>query len=149
MPAATVMTESVYGVEAAFVIVRLQAGFRLETMRRGKSPAKKATVVATIASELRIKLALSLPIFMLKSDDKEQGCAEQGDSSQWALEEIRMLKSQQHAEYEEDGSGNANLDGKFLAAQDEARILEPQGQESGSVEQEDEQERKAADNRVE
>ena len=50
-----VMILRVYGEEEALVIVRLQAGLRLETMRRGKSPAKNAMVVKTIAMELAVK----------------------------------------------------------------------------------------------
>ena len=38
---------------------------RLETINLGKSPAKKAIVVAAIAKVVRQKLALPLPFFML------------------------------------------------------------------------------------
>ena len=49
MSAAIVIMESVYSVDEALRIVRLQLGLRLETISRGKSPAKKPIVVPAMA----------------------------------------------------------------------------------------------------
>ena len=82
-----------------------------------------------------------------RHDEEERG-ADECDGGDRLREEVGVRQRHRHAEYEEDGGDGAGLQGDFLAAQDEARLGEAQRQEGRAVEQEDEEEGEAADDRV-
>ena len=61
--AAIVIMDKVYSVEAAFRIVRLQSGFRLDTISRGNSAEKNPAEIQTILRPVKINARSSFRCF--------------------------------------------------------------------------------------